>query len=111
MARITLGNGRWSVIRGYINSMFAELYSLIGSGSGGGGSIGKYEYKTNLLEGLVTTVITPAVIEPYSVMVLDSTGKIITAGLDIDVRLSNDIYVLDIYSVDAISNVTIKVLY
>jgi N-acetylglucosamine-6-phosphate deacetylase len=110
MARIVIGEGLWSTIRGYLNSMFTELYAAIASA--GGGDAVKYEATIALDAGVVTRVTTTITTEPYSVMVLDSTGKIVGPHLiDIQLLEVGGVYVLDIYSADALSGLTLKIIY
>lgn len=109
MARIVIGEGLWSTIRGYLNSMFTELYAAIAAG---GGDAVKYEATIALDAGVVTRITTTITTEPYSVMVLDSTGKIIGPHLiDIQLLESAGVYVLDIYSADALTGLTLKIIY
>ena len=109
MAQITIGEGLWATIRGYLNTMFTEIYATLG---GGVGDSLKYSKTFDLSAGVVTRVTTTLTTEPYSVMVLDSTGKIIGPHLiDIQILLVGGVYVLDIYSADLIENLKLKIIY
>lgn len=110
MAQITIGEGLWSTIRGYLNAMFTELYASLGSG--GVGDSMKYSQTINLTAGVETRVTTTLTTEPYSVMVLDASGSIIGPHLiDMQMSLVGGVYVFDIYSADALSNAKLKIIY
>lgn len=108
MAKITIGTGLWANIRANLNAMFAELYDTIGSG---GGTAGQYTQTTSLSAGVITRVTTTLETQPYSVMILDSLGNIITHTLKVQILLVGDVYVLDIYSSETLSNVKINIVY
>ena len=110
MAKITVGTGLWANIRANLNAMFAELYEAL-EGSGGGGTAGQYTQTTTLSTGVVTRVTTTLTTQPYSVMILDSLGNIITHTLQVKILLVGDVYVLDIYSSETLSNVKINIVY
>jgi hypothetical protein len=70
----------------------------------------KYLQTINLSVGL-TTVTTTLALEPYSVSVFDSTGNDISSTLTINITLVGGIYQVNIYSLDAISNCSLKIIY
>ena len=112
MAQINIGEGLWGTIRGYLNTMFSEIYASLGSSPGD--SI-KYSKLATLSAGSVTRVTTTLTTKPYSIMILDTSGNVITSTLGgpingIQVSLVGGVYVLDIYSVDAI-DVEILIIY
>jgi len=107
MAKITIGTGLWATIRANLNSMFTEIYEALGAQT-----IGLYEQASvTLAEGVITRVTTTLIKEPSSVMILDSLGNIITHTLSVTILLIGEVYVLDIYSSDTLSNVKIKIIY
>ena len=114
MARIVIGEGLWSAIYANLNAMFTEIYAALASvGPGGGsGDANKYQQTINLGGGGMTRITTPITTEPYSVMLLDSGGKIIGPHLvDIQLGLIGGVYVLDIYSSDVLLDLKLKITY
>jgi hypothetical protein len=79
--------------------------------SGSTGSISKYSTTISLSAGTPYPVTTTATTEPYSIMVLDSTGVEITASIEILVELSGGFYVVTLESTEAIANIKLKILY
>jgi hypothetical protein len=79
-----------------------------GTGSTGGG-LGKYETTVNLSVGVTRVVLPSSSVptKPYSIQLFDSTGGVYT----VELSLIGDTYVLDIYSVDAVTGVTIMILF
>jgi uncharacterized protein (TIGR02145 family) len=73
--------------------------------------MGKYTKLINLDAGDTTEITTPITTEPYNVFLLDSDGNDITSAVTIAVDLVDDVYVISIYSVDALTNVRLKLLY
>lgn len=112
MARIVIGEGLWSAIYANLNAMFAEIYAALASVGSGSGDANKYQQTINLGGGGVTRITTPITTEPYSVMLLDSTGKIIGPHLvDMQLSLVGGVYVLDIYSADVLLDLKLKITY
>lgn len=105
MSQTTIGIGIWKIIRGYLNSMFTELYAAM---------TGRYVQVVDLNSGdteLVTT-LPDTVGEPYSVTFLDSTGKFITNDLgDPVISTSGGYYHVTVYSYSPLTNVKLKILY
>lgn len=108
MARIILAEGLWSSIAESLNSMFAELYAAVSGGS----TAGSYSQAINLSAGVtrITTTLTTA---PKHITLWDSAGKIVGPNLIPDIQRSvvNGFYVLDIYSSDALTNLTLEISY
>lgn len=112
MARIVIGEGLWSAIYASLNAMFTEIYAALASVGSGSGDTTKYEQTINLGGGGMTRITTPITTEPYSVMLLDSGGKIIGPHLvDIQLGLIGGVYVLDIYSSDVLLDLKLKITY
>lgn len=112
MARIVIGEGLWSAIYASLNAMFTEIYAALASVGSGSGDANKYQQTINLGGGGVTRITTPITTEPYSVMLLDSGGKIIGPHLvDIQIGLIGGVYVLDIYSADVLLDLKLKITY
>lgn len=107
MARIDIGTGLWSVLRGYLNSMFIELYALTASAPG------NYVTITQTLTAEdTTTVITTLTSKPRTIEIFDSTGILITHLVGIKTYLSGGFYNLDIYNGgDELSNTEINITY
>ncbi len=84
----------------------------VSSGSGGSGDSFGYTQTINLTGGedptRVTTTLTD---EPISIMILDSEGRVITSLLEITMSLVGEVYVLDIYSVEDVTNGKLKIIY
>lgn len=80
-----------------------------GTGGGGTSTIGRYEVTVNLDAGTTRVVLPSASVptKPYSVQLFDSTGGTYT----VELSLIGDTYVLDIYSVDPVTGVTIMILF
>lgn len=112
MARIVIGEGLWGTIRGYLNSMFEELYAAIASGVGTANS---YTQTINLSAGAVTRITTTltSTQTPKHITIWDSTGKVVGPNTipDIQRLVVGDVYVLDIYCSDALSNLTLEISY
>lgn len=112
MARIVIGEGLWSAIYANLNAMFTEIYAALASVGSGSGDANKYQQTINLGGGGMTRITTPITTEPYSVMLLDSGGKIIGPHLvDIQLGLIGGVYVLDIYSSDVLLDLKLKITY
>lgn len=111
MARIAIGEGLWSAIYANLNAMFTEIYAALASVGSGSGDVNKYQVTTNHPggEARITTDVTT---EPYSVMFLDNTGKIIGPHL-IDVKMTVVMgqYCFDVYSTDPIPDLKLKITY
>jgi uncharacterized protein (TIGR02145 family) len=71
----------------------------------------KYEDTITLTADTELTVITPLPTEPYSILILDSSGNDITANLQISLALVSSVYEIYIYSVDSLTDVKLKILY
>lgn len=71
----------------------------------------KYSQTINLSAGATTTVVTTINTEPYNVFLLDSSGNDITSRVTISIALVGAVYVIYIYSVDALNNCKLKILY
>ncbi|MEN6569054.1 MAG: hypothetical protein ABFC18_03475 [Rikenellaceae bacterium] len=73
----------------------------------------KYSGSVNLLAGVDTQHVTtiPAGNEPYSIMLIDSSDIIITHSVEIELTTSGGFVALNIYSVDAMNNVKVKIIY
>lgn len=72
----------------------------------------KYSTTANLTAGAVTRITTTLTLEPYSIMVTDSSGNIINPpAITAQIVYSGGVYNIDIYSEDALTNVIIKILY
>jgi hypothetical protein len=83
-----------------------------GSGSGETGDSNGYTQTINLTGGEdLTRITTTLAVEPFSVMILDSDGKIIDHLLDITMSLVGGVYVLDIYSLEDVTNGKLKIIY
>lgn len=113
MAQIIIGEGLWSTIAGYLNSMFTEIYNALSALSGSTGNTSKLALQTTITGGQVNTINTSLSSEPYSVMILDQDGNIITHTLSIKIWLSEPLnaYMIDIYSEETLVNVKIKITY
>ena len=107
MARIDIGTGLWSVIRGYLNSMFIELYALTAVSAGNYATITQ-----TIIAGDITTVITTLTSKPRTIEIFDSTGNLITHLVGVRTYLSGGVYYLDIYNGgDELSNAEINITY
>lgn len=73
--------------------------------------ISKYSGTVNLGAGVVTQKVTTVTTEPYSIMLLDALDNLITDSLQIALTVVGGFYALDIYSVDAMVGVKIKIIY
>jgi uncharacterized protein (TIGR02145 family) len=71
----------------------------------------KYLQTINLNAGVVTTIVTTVATEPYNVFLLDSSGNDITSTVTISLAFVGAVYEVYIYSVDALSNVKLKIIY
>jgi hypothetical protein len=71
----------------------------------------KYLDTINLAAMATTTVTTTVTTEPYNVFLLDSSGIDITPNVTITLELSGGVYKIHIYSVDALNNVKLKIIY
>lgn len=107
MARIVIGEGLWSNIRGYLNSMFEELYAAIGTGT-----LKLYTKNDNLAAEATTRVTTSlTTTKPRVIEIFDETGRLITHTLIIDRLWVDGYYVLDIWSSQKLDNVEINITY
>jgi len=103
MAKITISTGYWLTIYGYLNSMFTELYAAM---------VGKYTQTFNLLAGENTVITTTLTSEPYSILILNSSGKPITNIIQtVSMAFTGGVYVFTFYSTDALNNVKLKITY
>lgn len=71
----------------------------------------KYSQTINLSAGATTMVVTTVNTEPYNVFLLDSSGNDITSRVTISIALVGAVYLIYIYSVDALNNCKLKILY
>lgn len=71
----------------------------------------KYLQTINLSAGSQTDVTTTLLTEPYNVELIDSDGNVITEGVTKSIALSGGVYHVYIYSVDALNNVKLKIIY
>lgn len=97
-----------------LHDIVDTLDALGGSGSGSGetGDSNGYTQTISLTGGEeLTRITTTLAVEPFAVMILDSEGKIITHLLDITISLVGGVYVLDIYSVEDVTNGKLKIIY
>ncbi len=97
-----------------LHDIVDTLDALGGSGSGSGetGDSNGYIQTINLTGGEDPTRITTTLTaEPFSVMILDSEGGVITHLLEIVISLVGGVYVLDIYSVEDVTNGKLKIIY
>lgn len=106
MGRIVIGEGLWANIRGYLNSMFTELYSAIGEGT-----TKLYTKTDNLAEAATTRVTTILTSKPRIVEIFDSSGNQITGTLGVKVVFDGGYYALDIWSSEQLDNVEINITY
>lgn len=82
-----------------LNSMLEELYN----------NTALEEYAIiNLIEG-TTTITTTLTSIPKNIQFLDSDGKLLNAGLGIKMYLSGGFCKIDVYSGEAVNNVTYKI--
>ena len=106
MARIVIGEGLWSTIRGYLNSMFTEIYAAIGDGV-----LKLYTKTDNLAPGGTTRITTTLTAKPLTITIYDSTGEDITSTLSIKRVLDGELYALDIWSSTEYNDVEINITY
>ena len=106
MARIVIGEGLWSTIRGYLNSMFTEIYAAIGDGV-----LKLYTKTDNLAPGGTTRITTTLAAKPLSITIYDNTGNDITSTLAIKRVLVDDLYALDVWSSTEYIGVEINITY
>ena len=72
----------------------------------------KYPSQTiNLVAATPKVVTTTLTSEPYSIMILDSSGVEITSTVEILVEFTGGVYVITIESSESLSNVKLKILY
>lgn len=72
----------------------------------------KYSTTANLSAGEVTRVATTITTEPYSLLILESDGTVINPpAIDAQFVFDAGVWNLDIYSVDALTDVKIKITY
>jgi len=83
---------------------------VTGASSGAGATIGKYFVTVDLDAG-TTPIVTTFTTRPYSIVLLDSSGKVITHGVDITVTTSGGFIALSVYSFDALNNCQLYMLY
>lgn len=79
--------------------------------SGAGGLINKYNDTVNLGAGVVTQKVTTATTHPYTMMITDSSDVDITSGVQVEYTIVGGFYALNIYSVDALNNCQIFMLW
>jgi hypothetical protein len=79
--------------------------------SGVGSAVTKYASTVNLGAGVVTQKITTFTTVPYAITLYDSSINVITHEHAIQLTYSGGFIVLNIYSVDALNNVQIYILY
>jgi hypothetical protein len=110
MAQITIGEGLWSTIRGYLNTMFAELYASVGSGVGNANS---YSQTIDLTAGDYTRIVTTLTSKPKHITIWDDTGKVVGPNTipDIQRSLVGGVYVFDIYCSDELENLELEINY
>ena len=90
---------------------------FISIGRRGGGLINilnemKYPLQTiNLVAATPKVVTTTLTTEPYSIMVLDSSGNEITATVEILVEFTGGVYVVTLESSESLNGVKLKILY
>lgn len=106
MARIVLGPGLWANIRGYLNSMFTELYAAIGEGT-----TKLYTKTDNLAAEAPTRVTTTLTSKPLTIQIFDQYGNLITGTLGITRVLDGGYYAFDIWSSQKLDNVEINITY
>jgi hypothetical protein len=80
-----------------------------GSGVSGTGNV-PYSVTVNLDAGVTTRIVTPITTKPYSVFILDSAGVFLDSVRRQEL-LVGGVYVYDLYSTDALSDVEIRILY
>ena len=81
-------------------------------GQGISTAISKYPLQTlNLVAATPNVVTTTLTTEPYSIMVLDASGKEITATVEILVEFTGGVYVVTLESSESLSGVKLKILY
>ena len=77
-----------------------------------GGVVSKYPLQTiNLVAATPNVVTTTLTSEPYSIMVLDSSGNEITASVEILVEFTGGVYVVTLESSESLNGVKLKILY
>ena len=106
MARIVIGEGLWANIRGYLNSMFEELYAAIGTGT-----LKPYTKYDSLAAQATTRITTTLDVKPRNIMIFDSEGNEITSTLSIKRLWANNYWVFDIWSSEDYTNVEINISY
>ena len=94
-----------------------EDVPLIGSGAGtststssGSGDMNSYTTTVSLLAG-TNTVTTTLTDPPYSITIWDASGNEVGGGMTINAAVVGGVYVLTIYTVDAVSNAIIYIVY
>ena len=119
MAKITIGTGLWSDIKGYLNSMFTEIYASMagndvketnathtGDVTGATGLTIAATYKTARYtgthtatgNGTVTTKTTTATALPYSILMYDATGMPLTNDMIQKCEIVGGFLVLTFYN-------------
>lgn len=83
---------------------------ITGGGSGTGTGSSYYTKIVNLDAGIPTRIVTTLTTKPYSVFILDSAGVFLDT-VTRQLSLVGGVYVLDIYSVEALFDVEIRILY
>jgi hypothetical protein len=84
---------------------------VTGISSGAGASMGKYAATVDLNAG-ETTLVTTLTTEPYSILLSQSNGKLLSDGkVDITITSSGGFVALLIYSFDPLNNCKLKILY
>lgn len=84
---------------------------LVTAASSGAGSVVSKYYSLQDISAGTTSHVTTFTTAPYSLIIRDSTGKIITHTLDITVTTSSGFTALSIYSFDPLNNCQIYMLY
>ena len=77
------------------------------------GGTGKYVQTFNISAGSNTTVTTSlsGYTEPFSIMILDSSGNLITDSLNVSMTVTGGVWVFTVYSSDAFTAAKLKILY
>jgi hypothetical protein len=65
----------------------------------------------NIAAGIISTVITALTTKPYSVQFWDSSGNQLNASISIEETTIGGFYAYNLYSVDAMNNVEIRLVY
>jgi hypothetical protein len=101
------GGANLSALLADANAMFTEIYTL-------GSLTLALRFPTQVIDlvaEMVYTLTTTLTEEPCSIMVLDSSGNLITDSLQISLSMATGVCVLSIYSSVNIAGTKIKILY